>query len=140
MNRSALAHLTHSLLLSMLLEANYANPKVFDPFRFARRREEAGEGLKHQMVTPTHEFLVFGIGNHAWCVALLELLCAWDCWLTFSASPGRFFAVNEEKMMMAHILVTYDVKLKDGVRPEDEWVAVIGSANTTAEVMFRKRN
>ena len=40
---------------------------MFDPFRFARMREEAGEGLKHQMVTPALDFLIFGLGRHAWC-------------------------------------------------------------------------
>ncbi|KAF8186870.1 cytochrome P450 [Mycena galopus ATCC 62051] len=100
-------------------EANYANAGVFDPFRFSRMREEAGEGIKHQMVTPTPEFLSFGLGRHA--------------------CPGRFFAVNEQKLILAHIIMTYDFKLKDGVRPADEWVAVIGNANSTAEIMFRKR-
>jgi hypothetical protein len=44
------------------------------------------------------------------------------------------------KLIMSHVIMTYDFKLKDGVRPEDEWVAVIGGANSTAEVMFRRRN
>ncbi|KAJ7170266.1 cytochrome P450 [Mycena crocata] len=100
-------------------EANYENAGSFDPFRFARMREEAGEGIKHQMVTPSPDFLVFGLGRHA--------------------CPGRFFAANEQKLIMSHVIVTYDFKLKDGVRPEDEWVALVGSANPTAEVMFRKR-
>ncbi|KAJ7468032.1 cytochrome P450 [Mycena latifolia] len=100
-------------------QANYENAGVFDPFRFARMRDGAGEGIKHQMVTPSTDFLIFGIGRHA--------------------CPGRFFAVNEQKLIMAHIIVTYDFKLKDGVLPEDEWVSIVGGANSTAEVMFRKR-
>ncbi|KAJ7689419.1 cytochrome P450 [Mycena rosella] len=100
-------------------EANYVNGGTFDPFRFARMRDDCGEGTKHQMSTPSHDFLVFGIGR--------------------TACPGRFFAVNEQKLMMAHIITTYDFKLKDGVFPEDEWIAVLGSANSTAEMMFRKR-
>ncbi|KAJ6487829.1 cytochrome P450 [Mycena sanguinolenta] len=86
-------------------EANYENADVFDPFRFSRMREQAGEGIKHQMVT----------------------------------RPGRFFAVNEQKLLISHILLMYDFKLTDGVRPEDEWIALIASANSTAELMFRKR-
>jgi len=106
--------------ISLLAEqTNYTNASAFDPFRFSRMREEAGEGTKHQMVTPSPEFLSFGIGRHA--------------------CPGRFFAVNEQKLIMAHILVTYDVKLRDGVRPADEWIAVMFSPNTTAELMFRRR-
>ncbi|KAF7351318.1 Cytochrome P450 monooxygenase 51 [Mycena sanguinolenta] len=47
-------------------EANYENADVFDPFRFSRMREKAGERIKHQMVTPTLDYLSFGIGRHAW--------------------------------------------------------------------------
>ncbi|KAJ7918487.1 cytochrome P450 [Mycena leptocephala] len=101
-------------------KANYVNGDMFDPFRFSRMREEMGEGFKYSMVTPSSDFLTFGIGRHA--------------------CPGRFFAVNEQKLIMSHVIMTYDFKLKDGVRPEDEWVAVIGAANSTAEVMFRRRN
>ncbi|KAJ6470562.1 cytochrome P450 [Mycena vitilis] len=100
-------------------EANYTNADVFDPFRFSKMREQAGEGIKHHMVTPSPDFLSFGLGRHA--------------------CPGRFFAVNEQKLILSHVIMTYDFKLKDGVRPEDEWVAVMGGANSTAEVMFRKR-
>ncbi|KAF7360228.1 Cytochrome P450 [Mycena venus] len=100
-------------------EANYVHGDQFDPFRFSRMREQAGEGIKHQMITPSPDFLSFGVGRHA--------------------CPGRFFAVNEQKLIMAHVILTYDFKLKDGIRPEDEWIALVGSANSTAEVMFRKR-
>ncbi|KAJ7845586.1 cytochrome P450 [Mycena leptocephala] len=101
-------------------KANHVNADTFDPFRFSRMREEMGEGFKCNMVTPSSDFLAFGIGRHA--------------------CPGRFFAVNEQKLIMSHVIMTYDFKLKDGVRPEDEWVAMIGGANSTAEVMFRRRN
>ncbi|KAF7345271.1 Cytochrome P450 [Mycena sanguinolenta] len=100
-------------------EVNYTNPEVFDPFRFSRMREQDGEENKHQMVTPTLEYMSFGLGRHA--------------------CPGRFFAVNEQKLILSHIIMTYDFKLRDGVRPPDEWIAVLVKANTTAEVMFRKR-
>ncbi|CAK5261946.1 unnamed protein product [Mycena citricolor] len=99
--------------------SNYTDGHIFDPFRFSRLRTEAGESVKHHMVTPRADFLTFGLGRHA--------------------CPGRFFAVNEQKLLMAHMLVTYDVKLRDGKRPEDEWMFVAGAANSTAEVMFRKR-
>ncbi|KAJ7204783.1 cytochrome P450 [Mycena pura] len=101
-------------------EANYTNASTFDPFRFSRMREEAGEGTKHQMVTPNSKYLSFGIGRHA--------------------CPGRFFAVNEQKLMLAHVLMTYDFKLRDGVRPADEWIALMFSPSTTAELMFRRRS
>ncbi|KAJ7167136.1 cytochrome P450 [Mycena crocata] len=92
----------------------------FDAFRFSRRREVPGEELKHQLVTAETDYLAFGLGRH---------VC-----------PGRFFAANEQKLMMAHLLVSYDIKLKGGVRPEEEWVGVMGNAHPTAEVMFRRRS
>jgi hypothetical protein len=41
-------------------------------------REEAGEGIKHQMVTPSPDFLLFGLGRHAWYVRLPPRMCLFD--------------------------------------------------------------
>ena len=49
-------------------EVNYADPSVFDPFRFSRMREREGEGTKHQFVNTSPEYVAFGHGKHAWCV------------------------------------------------------------------------
>ena len=55
-------------------------------------------------------------------------------------SPGRFFAVNELKAMMVHILLNYDVKLEDeGVRPPNEINGLRLAPNREAKVLFRKR-
>ena len=55
-------------------------------------------------------------------------------------SPGRFFAANELKVMLAHILLNYDVKIANGGgRPEDMWFGRYCLPNTKAEVLFRKR-
>ncbi|KAF9475570.1 cytochrome P450 [Pholiota conissans] len=98
----------------------YSDPDRFDGFRFANKREEEGESLKHQMVSLSHEYVTFGTGRHA--------------------CPGRFFAVNELKAMLAHILMTYDVKMpNDGLRPPSVWFQATCSPNPTAKVMFRKR-
>ena len=32
----------------------------------------------------------------------------------FGITPGRFFAVNEIKALIAHIVATYDVKFEEG--------------------------
>ncbi|KAH7926831.1 cytochrome P450 [Leucogyrophana mollusca] len=98
----------------------YENPDVFEPFRFADLREEEGEALKHQMVSTGLEFLPFGHGRHA--------------------CPGRFFAANELKTMLAHVVVAYDVKLEEGAsRPEHLELGSGVGANPKAKVMFRKR-
>ncbi|KAE9393372.1 cytochrome P450 [Gymnopus androsaceus JB14] len=56
------------------------------------------------------------------------------------ADPGRFFAVNEIKALLAHVLVTYDLKLEnDGEYPPEEWQEAALIPNMSAKVMFRKR-
>lgn len=50
----------------------YSDPEVFDPWRFADLREEEGEGLKHQMVSTSLEYIPFGHGKHAWYVRSLN--------------------------------------------------------------------
>ncbi|KAF8955284.1 cytochrome P450 [Flammula alnicola] len=101
-------------------ETTYTNPDKFEGFRFAEMREAEGEGTKHQMVSLSHDYVTFGTGRHA--------------------CPGRFFAVNEIKAMLAHVLLTYDVKLPDdGPRPENVWFQAGCSPDPTAQVMFRKR-
>lgn len=54
-------------------------------------------------------------------------------------SPGRFFAANELKAMLAHIVTEYDVKFEDGTpHPKN---TIIGSTvvPANADVLFRKR-
>lgn len=38
---------------------------VFDGFRYANMRAEEGEGVKHQMVSTSPDYLTFGHGRHA---------------------------------------------------------------------------
>ncbi|EGN97958.1 hypothetical protein SERLA73DRAFT_182766 [Serpula lacrymans var. lacrymans S7.3] len=101
-------------------EANYANASEFDPFRFADMREKCGEETKHQLVSTDVGYVTFGYGKHA--------------------CPGRFFASNMLKAIMAHLVLTYDIKLKDeGVRPADQWFGMNCTPNRKAEIMMRKR-
>ena len=53
----------------------------------------------------------------------------------------RFFAANELKAMLAHLVLHYDVQLEGGsrVKPENEWIDEFACADTKANVMFRKR-
>lgn len=51
----------------------------------------------------------------------------------------RFFAANELKAMLAHVVLSYDIKFEDGGRPPNEWFSVNCVPNMTAKVMFRKR-
>jgi len=98
----------------------YENPEEFKPFRFADLRDGDGEGEKHQLVATSTEYLPFGHGRHA--------------------CPGRFFAANELKAMLAHVLLTYDVKTEvEGQRPSDMWFSAHCLPNQTAKILFKKR-
>ncbi|THH31099.1 hypothetical protein EUX98_g3096 [Antrodiella citrinella] len=98
----------------------YDNAEVFDPWRFSDMRSGDGESTKHQMVSTSKEYVPFGHGRHA--------------------CPGRFFAANELKAMMAHVVLTYDLSLeKEGKVPTPTWVATALVPNPTASVLFRKR-
>lgn len=57
-------------------------------------------------------------------------------------SPGRFFASNELKAMLAHIVSTYDVRLPPetgGVHPKPMWFNETLVPNMDASIEFRKR-
>ncbi|KAK7462853.1 hypothetical protein VKT23_007429 [Stygiomarasmius scandens] len=99
----------------------YSNPDQFDGFRFAAKRDEEGESIKHQMTTPDEKnWLLFGTGHHA--------------------CPGRFFAVNELKLIVGLLILNYDLKFEnEGVIPPNQWFAINNIPNQSAEIMFRKR-
>ncbi|KZT70598.1 cytochrome P450 [Daedalea quercina L-15889] len=103
-------------------EDNYANAAAFDGFRFSRMREEdERERNKHHYVSTSAKDIGFGHGKHA--------------------CPGRFFAANELKIMLACIVLRYDVKFREeGRRPENEWLATSCYPCRTAEVLFKRRD
>ncbi|KAG5651717.1 hypothetical protein H0H81_007722, partial [Sphagnurus paluster] len=48
-------------------EENYSDPNVFDGFRFARMSDSENEAFnRHQAVTLSSDYVVFGNGRHAW--------------------------------------------------------------------------
>ncbi|KAI1793082.1 cytochrome P450 [Ganoderma leucocontextum] len=101
-------------------ESNCVDAGVFDPFRFAKMREDEGEALKHQFVNTSVDYISFGHGKHA--------------------CPGRFFAANELKALLAYIIVNYDLKLGgDGKRPADMFFGMTIIPSPTGQVLFRKR-
>jgi cytochrome P450 len=101
-------------------ESNYANPEVFDGFRFVSKGMAGGDSGINQMIATNTSYIAFGIGRHS--------------------CPGRFFAANELKAMMAHLVLNYDIKLEnEGVRPPDLWFINSRVPNPTAEILFRKR-
>jgi cytochrome P450 len=98
----------------------YPDAHTFDPFRFVKLKEQDATGRKFDIVTTSNDALTFGHGRHA--------------------CPGRYFAACLIKLMFAHVLTNYDVKLEtEGVRPRDLWVVGSCVPNPNAKILFRKR-
>jgi len=106
------AHATHCD------EDNYTDPNEFKPFRFVDDTAERNGGRKIDMVSTHADFIAFGHGRHA--------------------CPGRFFAAEMLKLMLAHIVMNYDVEIEGG-HPKNMWIMASCIPSTTAEVMLRKR-
>ncbi|KAL8761588.1 MAG: hypothetical protein Q9184_002296 [Pyrenodesmia sp. 2 TL-2023] len=70
------------------------NPQVFDGFRYYKERQRPGESTRHQFATTDVNNLHFGHGKYS--------------------CPGRFFAANEIKMILAHMLLMYEFKFPSG--------------------------
>ncbi|GJJ15196.1 hypothetical protein Clacol_009472 [Clathrus columnatus] len=98
----------------------YPDGDKFDGFRFAKIRAVEDLNTTHQLVNTSPDYVPFGHGKHA--------------------CPGRFFAANELKVMMAYLVLNYDVKMEnEGVRPPNIVVASSCIPDMTAHVMFRRR-
>jgi len=94
--------------VSVDIKAIHFNPRVYpdpnkcDLFRFSNlRRKEDKESSKYGFATIDSHYLPFGAGRHA---------CA-----------GRHFAAMELKIMLAHILLHYDISYPPGIirRPKN---------------------
>lgn len=77
---------------------HYTNPDTFDAYRFYNLRTKKDSPdpnsftnrEQYQFSSVTKENTSFGFGKHA--------------------CPGRFFAANEIKLIMARVLLTFDVR------------------------------
>jgi hypothetical protein len=56
------------------------------------------------------------------------------------AYPGRFFAVNELKIIMAHMVTRYDIRFGDAVRPTNLNIGFNCIPNARAKVLLRSRD
>src|SRR6266496_744256 len=69
----------------------------FDGFRYSKLREEQGLPNKYLLATTGADNLPFGHGTHS--------------------CPGRFYAAVQMKIILAYLLLNYDVKFASGKRP-----------------------
>lgn len=96
-----------------------SDPTAFDPERFLRLRQEPGQENKWNFVTTSPDHLVFGHGKHS--------------------CPGRFFASNEVKIILAYLLISFDWDASaEGFR-EDVFNGVGNSSDRDAKAMIRLR-
>ncbi|OGM39927.1 hypothetical protein ABOM_011363 [Aspergillus bombycis] len=97
----------------------YDQPKKYDAYRFLRMRDKPGFENKGHLVATTPDHLSFGHGQHA--------------------CPGHFFAANEMKVALCHLLLKYDWKLASGCSVDPTVVGVSRSVNPTTRLLFRRR-
>ncbi|KAL8656994.1 MAG: hypothetical protein Q9226_002365 [Calogaya cf. arnoldii] len=113
-------------------ESVYESPAMFDGFRFHRMRTASGGSAQsHQFVTTGLESMTFGHGRFA--------------------CPGRFFASNESKIILALLLLKYDVRFEDAekggpiekdaetTRPKNLIFADACFPNPKVQVLFKRR-
>ncbi|KZW03552.1 cytochrome P450 [Exidia glandulosa HHB12029] len=110
---------------------NFEHPEEYDAFRNSRGREEfeargvaerdPDEGLKlkrQSLVTTGNTHISFGHGRHA--------------------CPGRFFVAHELKMILAYLVLNYDVKPLPE-RPATKWIGLNTIPATDARIEVKRR-
>ncbi|KAH7367826.1 cytochrome P450 [Plectosphaerella cucumerina] len=110
----------------------YPNADQYDAFRFSAPREayealpqekkDPDEGLRLKklgMVTTSDAHLAFGHGRHA--------------------CPGRFFVAHELKLVLAHLVLNYDLKPLDVPRPQPQWIGATIIPPVEATIQLKRR-
>ncbi|KAI2463503.1 cytochrome P450 [Annulohypoxylon bovei var. microspora] len=100
--------------------AIYPEPEKFDAARFMKMRQQPGNENSWQFVTTSASHTLFGHGQHA--------------------CPGRFFASNEVKVALCHLLLKYDWRFVPGVgRPAPRCFEGGNGVDQAAEIQVRRR-
>ncbi|RYP56062.1 hypothetical protein DL769_009988 [Monosporascus sp. CRB-8-3] len=113
----------------------YPGAETFDGLRFWRLQQQqqqnganggevkdasANAGNRWQFTSIGDANMNFGLGRHA--------------------CPGRFFAAAETKLILAYLVLHYDVRLREGEgRPAPAMFMMTKSPNPDAEILFRRR-
>ncbi|CAI6341409.1 unnamed protein product [Periconia digitata] len=97
----------------------FPEPEKFDIYRFLRMREQPQGANKAQLVATSPEHIHFGHGTQA--------------------CPGRFFAANEMKIALCHLLLKYDWELAPGSTSEPVNFGVDFSVNPETQIRFKRR-
>ncbi|KAI1338392.1 cytochrome P450 [Xylariaceae sp. FL0016] len=97
----------------------HQSPEVYDPYRFLKMRTQPGKENQAHLVSTSANHLGFGHGEHA--------------------CPGRFFAANEVKIALCHLLMKYDWKLAPGTPTKPLVSGFSINSNPFAKLMIRRR-
>lgn len=97
---------------------NYPDPTTYDGYRFLRLRQSGDNTAALASTSPQH--VAFGLGK--------------------SACPGRFFAAYEAKIVLAQMLLSYDVKLVECSKPHIVYFGFEMLSDPKAKVEVRKRS
>ncbi|KAI5923975.1 cytochrome P450 [Camillea tinctor] len=97
----------------------YENPLAYNPYRFLEMRSKPETENMALLVATSAGHLGFGHGEHS--------------------CPGRFFAANEIKIALCHMLIKYEWKLAPGSSTEPNVNGLDLSANLEAELLVRRR-
>ncbi|KAI1205060.1 cytochrome P450 [Annulohypoxylon truncatum] len=98
----------------------YSEPEKFDAARFLKMRQQPGQENSWQLVTTSPAHTGFGHGQHA--------------------CPGRFFASNELKIALCHLLLKYDWRFVPGEgRPAYRTAETHNSVDQASKIQFRRR-
>lgn len=97
----------------------FENPNEFDGYRFVKMAEDPTKERESHFVSTSPQHLAFGHGNHA--------------------CPGRFFAANELKIALTHILMKYDFKLCEDANPAFFCLGWMMQSNGNAKLLVQRR-
>ncbi|KAL6161530.1 hypothetical protein ACJQWK_08455 [Exserohilum turcicum] len=97
----------------------HSNPETYDMYRFLRMREHPESAHKAQLVSTSPDFLPFGHGKYS--------------------CPGRFFASNEIKLALCHLLLKYDWKLAPGTSTQPFVSGQFMTVDPKAQLQYRRR-
>lgn len=104
---------------NMMNPAIFENPEKYDAFRFYEMRGRPGGEHVGALVSVSPQHLAFGYGKFA--------------------CPGRFFAANEIKLILCHLLLKYDWELVPGTPTKPAAFGIDATVNPNTMMRCRRR-